>query len=91
MIRAVLDTNIWIAAVLSSAEPPAEFVRRLEDGEFDAVMSPRLMEEMTEVLRRPWFSRRITGDRDLLDLQRPPIPIASPRGFLQALPPPAPQ
>jgi len=53
VIRAVLDTNVYVAALLSSAGAPALLVRALGDGLFDAIVCPRLLTELRGVLQRP--------------------------------------
>lgn len=134
MIRAVLDTNVWISGLLSASGAPAELIERFEDGTFDAVVCPSLLAELSEVVTRPWFRGRlspddahrfvqhiraialefpdqqlqdrlcrdpdddyliglalaadailVSGDRDLLTLADPPMPILAPRAFLDAL------
>lgn len=59
MIRAVLDTNVYVAALLSSAGAPARLVRALGDGLFDAIVCPRLLTELRGVLQRPKIAERV--------------------------------
>jgi hypothetical protein len=58
VIRAVVDTNVLVAGLLSSRGAPAEIWRRWRDGEFEIVVSPRLLAELAEVLARPAIRRR---------------------------------
>ena len=55
MIRAVLDTGVLIAAVLSANGAPAELLRLWLDGVFEIVVSEKLLSELDRVLRRPKF------------------------------------
>ncbi len=59
MIRAVLDTNVYVAALLSDKGSPARLVRALSEGLFDAVVCPRLLGELTSVLGRPKIATRL--------------------------------
>lgn len=59
MIRAVLDTNVYVAALLSRDGAPARLVRALAEGLFDAVVCPGLLTELDGVLARPKIARRI--------------------------------
>jgi putative PIN family toxin of toxin-antitoxin system len=55
MIRAVLDTGVLIAAVLSANGAPAELLRLWLDGVFEIVVSEKLLSELDRVLRRSKF------------------------------------
>lgn len=58
MIRAVLDTNILISAVLTPDGPPAQIVVRWKEHRFVLLLSRLLLEEIDEVLRYPRIRRR---------------------------------
>ncbi len=58
MIRAVVDTNLLVAAILSPNGAPADVVRRWLDGEFELVTCPRLLGELRAVLARPSIAPR---------------------------------
>ncbi len=58
----ILDVNVFVSAALSSNGPPAALVRALRDGDLEVVVSPKLLAEVDEVLRRPKFRRFITLD-----------------------------
>jgi predicted nucleic acid-binding protein len=45
-VRAVLDPNIAIAALLSQQGAPAQIVSRWHDGEFELVVSEQLLAEL---------------------------------------------
>ncbi|MBI2840542.1 MAG: putative toxin-antitoxin system toxin component, PIN family [Acidobacteria bacterium] len=53
MIRAVLDTNVLVSAMLSHLGPPARIYHAWRDGERELVSSYSLIEELDVVLRRP--------------------------------------
>jgi putative PIN family toxin of toxin-antitoxin system len=59
-VRAVLDSNVLISALLSREGPPAEIVQRWLGGEFELVVSPLLLAELERVLAYPKLSFRIS-------------------------------
>ena len=59
MIRAVIDTNVYVAALLSNEGAPARLVRGLSEGLFDAIVCPRLLNELGGVLARPKIAQRV--------------------------------
>ncbi|HEV2282061.1 MAG TPA: putative toxin-antitoxin system toxin component, PIN family [bacterium] len=62
MFRAVLDPGVLIAALLSPAGAPAQLLRRWIDGEFELIVSPKLLNELGAVLLRPKFTSYVTQD-----------------------------
>jgi putative PIN family toxin of toxin-antitoxin system len=68
VIRAVLDTNVYVAAVLSRTGAPAQLVTALAEGLYDAVACPLLLGELEAVLSRPKIASRVTPEtaRDYL-------------------------
>ena len=63
MIRAVLDTNVYVAALLSRDGSPARIIRALGDGLLDTVVCPRLLAELRGVLARPKIAERVDAAR----------------------------
>ena len=61
MHRVVVDPGVLISARLSGAGAPAELIRRWLGGSFDIVVSPLLLDELREVLRRPKFRRWLSS------------------------------
>lgn len=59
MIRAVVDTNVYVAALLSREGSPARIIRALSEGLFDAVVCPALLWELESVLTRPKIASRL--------------------------------
>lgn len=58
--RLVLDTNVWISALLWSG-PPNDILRIGESKRIVLVASPSIVEETREVLARPKFAPRIAA------------------------------
>ncbi|MFH1975721.1 MAG: putative toxin-antitoxin system toxin component, PIN family [Pseudomonadota bacterium] len=52
-INAVIDTNVWISALLNPHGYLALLRASFEAGKFQAVISPPLLEELVDVLQRP--------------------------------------
>ena len=85
-MRAVLDPNILIAALLSPSGAPAQIVSRWLAGDVELVVSELLLAELERALRFPKLQRRIaaTDALELLALLRDtamlvPDPRAPPR------------
>ena len=64
-MRAVVDTNILVSALLGSASPPAAVVRGIAERRLTPVVCRAVVEEYAEVLRRRRF-RFPTADVDEL-------------------------
>ena len=62
MTRAILDTNVYVAALLSRDASPARLIRALSEGLFDAIVCPRLLGELRGVLARPKIAVSIAPD-----------------------------
>jgi predicted nucleic acid-binding protein len=88
VIRAVLDTSIYVSALLASKGASgrileAGFERRL----FVPVTSPAILDELIDVIARPAIMR----DEDLLSLKvlrvpgHRPVQMVGPQAFLQLL------
>jgi putative PIN family toxin of toxin-antitoxin system len=52
LIRAVIDTNVWVAGVLSAGGPPARVVDAALSGLVILVLSPAILAEYEDVLHR---------------------------------------
>jgi putative PIN family toxin of toxin-antitoxin system len=62
-VRAVLDPNILISALLSRCGAPAEILARWLAGEFELIVSELLLKELERALSYPKLRRRIApGD-----------------------------
>lgn len=71
-MRAVLDPNILIAALLSPTGAPAQLVGRWLAGEFELVVSEALLVELERALAYPKLRRRVSAEEAaaLVDLLR---------------------
>jgi uncharacterized protein len=58
-VRAVLDVNVLIAALLSRSGAPAQLIGKWLAGEFELVVSERLLAELETTLARPKFRRHL--------------------------------
>lgn len=71
-MRAVLDPNVIISAVLSPSGSPAKVMRAWLDGAYELIVSPLLLEELERALGYPKLRARV-GDvesQELLELLR---------------------
>ena len=59
-MRAVLDPNVLVSAVISPAGPPAQILQAWTDEQFELIASPQLLNELDEVLKRRKFRRWIS-------------------------------
>ncbi len=68
-IRAVLDTNIWVSAILNPAGFPAEILKSFRQGDFLAVISEPIIAEIADVLSRPRIRDKYgVTEADILEL-----------------------
>jgi putative PIN family toxin of toxin-antitoxin system len=65
LIRAVIDTNIWVAGVLSVSGPPARVIDAALSGLVVPVLSPAILAEYEDVLHRRELSLPL-GDVDAI-------------------------
>jgi putative PIN family toxin of toxin-antitoxin system len=59
VVRAVLDTNVFISAILSLRGSPARLLLAWQTGGFDLVVSPLLLAELARALGYPKLVRLI--------------------------------
>jgi putative PIN family toxin of toxin-antitoxin system len=68
-VRAVLDANVLISALIRPAGPPGRIVARfLEDHAYELVSSPAILEELRRSLRYPKVRRYLPASGEELDL-----------------------
>lgn len=58
-MRAILDTNILLAALLSPQGVPAQIVAAWKKKRFELVFCPEILTEIREVAARPFFRLRL--------------------------------
>lgn len=61
MIRAFLDTNVLVSAILFGSGPPRELFRRAAQGEFLPCLSEQVLQELELVLRRPRIKKSLAA------------------------------
>jgi hypothetical protein len=61
-VRAVLDPNVLVAALLSGSGAPAQVVARWLTGEFELVVSDALIDELERALAYPKLRDRVSED-----------------------------
>jgi putative PIN family toxin of toxin-antitoxin system len=71
-VRAVLDPNVIVSALLSPKGAPAKVFREWLDGGYDLVTSPLLLAELERVLDYPKLLERVSKveARELIELLR---------------------
>lgn len=72
MRPAVLDPGVLVSALITPNGRPAKLLAQARAGEFDLVLSPLLLAELKDVLRRDKFRRYVDLDMvgDYLELLR---------------------
>ncbi len=65
-MRAVLDTNVVVSALIWGG-PPLELLRLATEGGLALFTSPILLEELREVLHRPHLAARLLQQRQSVD------------------------
>lgn len=61
-MRAVLDVNVLVSAIISPSGSPAKLLRAWATGEFELVVSPALLEELRRALAYPKLARLIQAE-----------------------------
>lgn len=62
MLRAVLDANVYVSAVLRPEGPPGRIIEVfLRDAAFEVVLSPAIVDEVLRALAYPKVRRLIRG------------------------------
>jgi uncharacterized protein len=70
VIRAVIDTNVLVSAMISSAGNEALLLMAINQGLITPYFSPEILEEYSEVLLRPRFGFPAEEVGALLDMLR---------------------
>jgi uncharacterized protein len=61
-LRAVVDPNVHISALLAPRGAPAAVLRSWNDGGFDLIVSPLLLAELQRALAYPKLRKRISAE-----------------------------
>lgn len=69
-MRAVLDVNVLVSALLSRDGAPARILAEWIKGGFDLIVSPKLLAELERVLEYPKIRKRVEAEdaRELIEL-----------------------
>ena len=62
-MRAVVDVNVLISAILASRGASAELLRSTRDGEFELIVSERLLAELQRACTYPRLRKHIPVER----------------------------
>ena len=63
LVRAVVDANVLISAVLSSRGPSSELVRAARDGGFELIVSELLLTELERAFGYPKLLKRVPTEK----------------------------
>jgi uncharacterized protein len=68
--RVVLDPGVLVSALITPAGAPARLLREIRGGSLELIVSPLLLEELSDVLGRQKFRRYVPLEsaRDYVDL-----------------------
>lgn len=83
-MRAVLDPNVLISALLAPAGAPAKALRAWLQGVYELVVSPLLLAELERALAYPKLRSRVSPQEvaELVDLlRRHAVVVADPTGW----------
>src|SRR5207245_7966655 len=73
-VRAVIDTNIWLRALISPHATPAKVLEAYRAGRFTVVASLPLLEELEDVLCRPEITHKMLAHLFLIEIGNPQRP-----------------
>ncbi len=65
-MRAVVDTNVWVSALLNPFGAPALVMQAFREARFIVIVSQPVLDELRQVLMRPRLIRRLTYHPDLV-------------------------
>jgi putative PIN family toxin of toxin-antitoxin system len=68
LIRAVIDTNLIISALLKPTGTVGAVLGRLREGEYEIVLSEPLLAELVDVLNRPRIKDKYGIDPDDIEI-----------------------
>ena len=62
----MIDTNVWVSAVLNPHGAPAQVFEAFRQARFLAIQSQPLMDELREVMARPRLMRRLAYNMQMI-------------------------
>lgn len=68
-LRVVVDTNVWVSALINPYGPPAQVLAALKRNAFEPILAPALLDELVEVVRRPRLRRYRLRQEEIEELQ----------------------
>lgn len=68
-LRVVVDTNVWISALINPYGPPAQVLAALKRNAFEPVLASALLDELMEVVGRPRLRRYRLKREEIMELQ----------------------
>lgn len=69
MLKAVIDTNVIISAIISTQSSPAQVLDFWKEDKFELITSPAILEEVAEVIFRPIIKKlRKISDEEAQEL-----------------------
>ena len=86
--RAVLDTNVLVSALISPGGGSARLLLELRSGAFELLVSPLLLAELREVLRRDKFRQYVSEAEVEADAY---VELIRSEGVVRADPAPSPE
>lgn len=85
-MRVVLDTNLFVSYLLTQGETISQIIDYWEQKEFVVLVSPEILSELRDVVRRPRLQPYMTADPHvLLELLDKDAELVSGRVVLQGL------
>jgi len=66
-MRAVLDSNIHVSALINPAGPPGQILDHWLEGRFDLILSAPIIGEIRRALQRPKAARHLRRDPEWID------------------------
>jgi uncharacterized protein len=85
--RAVVDTNVWVSAVLNPTGPPAQILQAFVQRRFVSITSEPLLAELDAVLSRPRIANKYgishEDRQEYLDLVRAGSVVVQVNGVVQ--------
>jgi putative PIN family toxin of toxin-antitoxin system len=66
-MRVVFDANVIVSAVISRRGTPGKLLKHWEEGVFDLIISPAILEEIGRVMHYPKLQQRYNLTDDFID------------------------